>query len=144
MLIAFDPGETTGFAIFTEEAEFIKVGEIRKSNIEFYKLLKSYSELVVIIERFRLFPWKFRSLSWSVLYPIKIIGTIEGYCELLKIPFVEQDTVIKKFFTDEKLRKLKLYRKRQFSVHERDAIRHALYYLHFKLKKEIKLNAVSN
>lgn len=139
MVLSIDPGEVTGFAIFTNNAEFVLSGNIRKDNLAIYNLLKSYSNLTVIIERFRMFPWKYRSLVWSTLYPIKVIGAIEGYCELLQISFVEQDPTAKKFYTDKKLRKLKLYRKRDFSAHERDAIRHALYYLHFKLKKEVKV-----
>ena len=91
-----------------------------------------------------MFPWAYRSLSWSTLYPSQIIGTIEGYCELLNIPFVEQDPTAKKLYSDEKLKKLRLYRKREFSVHERDALKHILYYLHFKLKKEIKPYVVSS
>lgn len=138
MLIGFDPGESTGYAVFTEDSSLISHGIIQKNPLEIYNLLKSYNDVTVIIERFRMFPWKYRALSWSILYPVQVIGTIEGYCKLLKIPLVEQDTIVKKFYTDDKLRKLKLYRKRDFSVHERDAIRHVLYYLHFKLKKEVK------
>jgi len=89
-----------------------------------------------------LFPWRSKSLYWSSLRTIEIIGTIKGYCSILQIPFLVQDPSVKKFFDDKKLQNLNLYK--GFSVHERDSIRHALYYFHFKLQKEIKPYALSD
>lgn len=141
MLISFDPGETTGFVLFTMNQDLKMWGELGHEK-EIFKLLSKNSIRMVIIEQFKLYPWRSKALYWSSLRTIEIIGAIKAYCILLKIPFILQDPNAKKFFSNKKLQNLNLYK--GFSVHERDAIRHALYYLHFKLQKEIKPYALSN
>ena len=101
-----------------------------------YKILSEQPIQIVIIESFKLFPWKSKTLYWSNLRTVEIIGAIKGYCSILNLPFILQDPNVKKFYDDKKLKFLNMYEKE--SPHLRDAIRHGLYYLHFKLKKEIK------
>src|SRR5690606_28527171 len=86
---------------------------------------------VVVVESFRVAPAKAQSLAWDELPAPQVIGVIKEYCLNSEIPYIEQPSAYKRFFSDEKLKGLDLYQKG--IPHGMDALRHALFFSMFTL-----------
>lgn len=136
-LIALDPGETTGFALF-ENGTLIKTMQLATKSIpESVEILEPLFDRIkpthIVYEDYKVYEWKSDSHSWSSLHTPQLIGCIETLCTLQKIPFSKRMAQhAKGFCTDKKLREWNYYEKGL--RHGRDAIRHGCFYLLFANK----------
>jgi hypothetical protein len=128
--ISFDPGLTTGYAVFRDDGSLIRSGSVyAKENYQLYEFLQEVNAFqlkVIIIEDYRLFPWKSKAQSWDRLDTVRYIGAIQYWAYLHGVPTVEQAPNIKGI----------AYRwagisppKNHAMSHEPDAFVHGVYYL---------------
>jgi len=134
MLLAFDPGQTTGWACFCR-GELVAVGQtskidaVEKALPQLEDVFERIHPTLVIIEDYRVYAHKAKAHSWNSLHTPKLIGAIQALCSLRKIPVVMQMASSKQFVTDEKLKAWNMHNKGM--RHALDAIRHGCYYLLF-------------
>lgn len=121
-LLAIDPGKTTGYALFIGKT-LREYGTVEGSDT--YKLLDLLPD-IVIIESFRLYPWKANQQSFSSFETVEIIGVLKFLCEQKGISYIMQPATIKTVWPDERLKSEGYYVKNR---HSRDAVRHGLYYV---------------
>lgn len=146
-ILSFDPGVTTGYAIFefpndletipldgTSQKFLCEGGELKKYN-EFRKIFKKDRIDLVVIESFKLYPHKAKAKTLSNFPTVEIIGVIKFLSFINNIPLIEQGANTKKFYDNKKLRMCGLFERGQ-SPHLRDAYRHALYA--FDFNSEVK------
>ncbi len=139
ILLALDPGVTTGFAVF-DEAELIHVGQNKdddigsaahyiETQVEFYKAD------AIVIEDYRVYRWKQKQHAWSDLHTPRLIGAIEKIAYDKSLPLIKQPAHIGKgFCTDAKLKHWGMWHTGM--RHGRDAIRHGCYYTLFGGRSE--------
>lgn len=122
VLLALDPGVTTGAAWLTEEGEVVQQ-QWKTTHQPFWNVLASLMPEAIVYERFL-----YQRRDKVVLYPVEVIGVIKLYCEGHNIPWFEQTPHQgKNLWTDSKLKKLGLWL--PASPHAMDATRHLLYHL---------------
>ncbi len=137
-ILAFDPGETTGYAFFQstrDAATLVYQGELEtwpldKALPQISGLISNLKPGLVIHESYRVYEWKAETHSWSDVPTLQLIGSIKTLCLQNNVPFAEQSAqMAKSFCTDDKLKNWGMYipGKR----HSRDAIRHGCRYLLF-------------
>ena len=133
--LCFDPGHTTGFAVF-HGTDLFESGEVRTEPIEvgvreIERLISSYEPDIVVMEDYRVYQWKTKQHGGSELLTTRVIGCIETFCVInFIIHIVKQPAhTAKGFCTDAKLRAWGFYKKGE--RHARDAIRHGCYFLLF-------------
>jgi hypothetical protein len=96
----------------------------------FDKILEKFQPDVLIVENYRIYPWKLKQHSFSNVPTLQYIGAIRMAAQVRKIKVVFQMAQLaKQFCTDGKLRAWKLYNNGH--KHANDAIRHGCYYLLF-------------
>lgn len=125
-ILGIDPGITTGFALYgTENQQFItlQVDTNRMSAVQ--HTLTGIQPNELVYEDFKHRP----NLMKAELHSLKVIGVIELYAEVRLIPVKAKylPGYAKKFWTDDKLKRLGLYQKGQ--PHAMDALRIVLCYL---------------
>lgn len=138
-LLALDPGETTGWCIWTcipgEDDVMIACGQLPSWPLTtfvpgFQALLDKYKPTRIVYEQYRVYDWKTESHAWSDVPTLRIIGSLETLLLLRSLPFSNQTAqVAKHFVTDEYLKSWGLYQRGQ--RHSRDSMRHATYFLCF-------------
>ena len=134
VLLAIDPGETTGYSIF-KDGELFKHGVIpwKEPTLGFYQivgLIKDNFPDVVVCEDYRLYANRVNAQLGSQIPTIKIIGAIEMLCGTNKIPlFKMMASMAKGFVKDDKLKEWGYYKK--VNHHSRDSIRVACHWLLF-------------
>lgn len=141
-ILAFDPGETTGYCCFAttmDEAKIAQAGQIKTWPME--EAVASLTDIIVkmqpdkiVFESYQVYEWKADDHSWSQIPTVQVIGCLQTLCIQMGIPYKTQTAqVAKQFCTDEKLEAwgywMKGYR------HARDAIRHGCYFLLFGQQK---------
>lgn len=131
IVLAFDPGGSTGWCVIDSEYTLIASGEIPDWH-GVKDLFNTHQPDVVVYETFQLYAWKAQSLSWNTFVPCEAIGVIKFIAEELQIPCVGQGPAERKWFTDDRLKTFNMVPP---SKHAKDAIRHALYFLVFGIKK---------
>lgn len=137
-IIAFDPGETTGICV-------IKSGITCTFSLDFNAFLNKTSNFYfndcidkneitkIICESWRLYPNMAKTMIHSEFLPVQIIGMIKviSYNGATPIKF-QTASAAKKMMTNDKIKQY------GFGLpkieHEKDALRHALYY--FSTKKD--------
>ena len=134
VLLAIDPGETTGYSIF-------KDGELFKHGVIIWKIpslgyeifvnhLKEDFPNAVVCEDYRLYANRVNAQLGSQIPTIKIIGAIEMLCSTNRIPlFKMMASQAKGFATDDKLKEWGYYKK--INRHSRDSIRVGCHWLLF-------------
>lgn len=140
-LLALDPGETTGWALFRSTSDDVyleRAGQYKTWPMKEW-CVNHVTELVgllaispskVVYEQYRVYEWKTDQHSWSDVPTLHIIGCIETLCIQKSIPYYNQTAqVAKNFCTDELLERWGLYT--EGLKHARDAIRHGCYSLCF-------------
>jgi|BioPla2DNA2_1021312.scaffolds.fasta_scaffold122969_2 hypothetical protein len=132
-LLTIDPGETTGWAFF-KYGELSTTGQIviDKHNLadSIEPLMNDIQPTVVVLENYRVYPWKMKQHSWSNLFTPQLIGAIQYLCSQRKIPvYLQMANQAKTFCTDDKLKTWGFWRRGE--KHARDAIRHGCYWLLF-------------
>lgn len=138
VLLALDPGETTGVAVFTcdvDAAVLSHVAQIKTWPLtlgveSFMALIDKLQPDRVVFESYQVYEWKADSHSWSQIPTVQVIGMIQTILIQRGIPYSTQTAqVAKNFVDDDKLEKWGFWQKGL--RHARDAIRHACYYLLF-------------
>jgi len=141
-LLAIDPGETVGYAIF-RHGQLDSVGQLTCASkpatvldlaMRISELVKNVEPLTkVVIEDYRVYANKAKMHSWNALHTPKLIGAIQGLCMQYEIPVVLQGASSMQFCTNKKLKEWGYYQ--QGMSHANDAIRHGCYYLLFNKKE---------
>lgn len=132
--ISYDPGHTTGWAIF-ENDTLISAGE----SVDWKDIRHQLTEVegeydFILFEEFKLFPWKAKHKVWDTFLEIEVIGVIKELAWYNGIKVVSQIPAQKDFFSNDKLDRI--YGKIQ-SGHAKDAVRHGLVYLTFGEGKKL-------
>ena len=136
-VLAFDPGGTTGYA----HGSISEVKEQSVTNVVcgtfadwhypggLEELILKVKPDVIVYEIFALYAHKAAAQAWKTFVEIEAIGVIKYLGEKHDIPVIGQTPAEgKHFWNDEKLKRVGLYAP---ITHERDAIRHLLYYEKF-------------
>lgn len=143
-IMAFDPGETTGFCVF-EGCTLLAARQLQTKTLDqsFSVLEKEFLKFMaygcgeVVIEDYRVYGWKTEEHSFAGLHTPKLIGMLVTFCIRHNLPYtLRMAQPAKAFVTDEKLEAWDLFNKGQ--RHSRDAMRHALFQLIFGKKDESK------
>lgn len=148
--MAIDPGKVCGYIIYETDKKKLegtfKIGkkicyhlnpcvqQISTSSPYGITLVISHSNDenpidLIILEKFICS----RVTNKSFIETIECIGIIKYIANQRSIMLIEQNPSVKKFFDDKKLKKLGHYRT---NPHEKDAVRHLLYYLKFKSRNK--------
>lgn len=165
LVLAIDPSGsyyegkgTTGWALFEGTTRvLLDYGSIRASDYltvnEYYQAVSRLIKpgMKVVIEEFLLYASKAKQQINSKMETSKLIGYLQMYCFSHNISYTMQlagevvrrwadsilvhKNVIKQ--ANGKLRNMYYALGRLTNDHERDAMRHAMHYITFKLKKEI-------
>ncbi len=94
-LLAIDPGDTTGLALFNlDTGDGIEL-KVVKTKDALYEYLSEIRPDKIVCEDFELFPWKSKEQSWSNFSTVRVIGAIEYYCYLTQTPLTLQKASIK-------------------------------------------------
>jgi len=137
-ILAFDPGGTTGVCFSNTQnlkfdyskKYFNSIVQWTDNVIDFLPLKECIEETtpdLVVVESFKLYPWKAKAKIWDDFEEVQKIGAIKLTCLANNIELVLQGANQKKFFKDKKLKEFNLYKNK--TPHERDAIRHNLIYI---------------
>lgn len=136
-IVALDPGETTGLAVWDPEQRSIHLAQIDTSEIgPGYERLQSILEAVaasvgvshVRYEDYRVYGHMTETHAFSHLHTARFIGAIEVLCHLRQVPWSKCLAMhAKSFWTDDKLKMCGLYSRGM--RHARDAQRHLLRYM---------------
>ena len=133
-LIALDPGETVGLALFSF-SEFISSEQIK---LDFKSrgwdpLINRIYQLepdMVVYEDYKIYPGLAKVHTLSGVPTLKVIGAIEFMCSHNKYQSISQmASTAKGFCTDKKLKEWGFYKKAH--RHGNDAIRHGCHALLF-------------
>lgn len=136
-IIAFDPGGCTGVA-FLEPNGTVHCSQINtdRHHKRLYNLLEGFNPDVVVCESFL-----YQHRAKVELIPVEYIGVIHLWCLQHEVILTRQSASQgKKFWTDDKLKKAKLYE--PGLPHAMDAMRHLLYYITFTLNDSTILKLV--
>lgn len=146
-VIAFDPGERTGWA-WMHGYELIESGEIQTGDsvLAYRNIGKRISTIIsdigyhhsnthpledqihIAAEDYRVYSWKSDDHKWAQIHTIKVVGMVELAAGLLNIPLrMRMAQHAKNFVTDDRLKQWGLWQKGE--RHARDAIRHACLYI---------------
>ena len=129
-VLVFDPGDHNGWCLMeSNPIELVVSGELPDWH-GVLELIEEYKPSIIVFESFQLYAWKAQSLSWNTFLPVEVIGVIKYLAEERGIPCISQGPAERKFFTDEKLKELGMWEK---SKHARDAVRHGMLFVRYKL-----------
>ena len=127
-ILGCDPGESTGFVVVTAA-----LGS-RTATVNEHGVLRLWHGLgtlakrtrpdVIIYERWRLYPWTAKSLTWSELPSVQVIGVLKFVAEMLQVPCIGQNASFRKNY---KLSKSRF--KQVDNKHARDALQHVLAFI---------------
>ena len=123
--LAVDPGHATGWAAFDHNGQLMKYGTAHTKE-DFYDVLERYMPKTLIVENFRLVPWKAVDQSWSEFKTVKIIGACELFAFQTHAEVIMQEPTIK--VMGYKLAMIPVPKNHALS-HETDAYVHGVYYL---------------
>ena len=122
--ISIDPGETVGYSVWNG-TERVEQGELGITEF-LHKLEEKVGELdLIIYESYALRRSSAKAMIGNEFETPQVIGVIKWIAYKAGIPTVKQSPAQKKFFGDDRLKKLGLYDRGQ--RHSRDSVRHALY-----------------
>jgi hypothetical protein len=126
VLIAFDPGDTTGFAIFSDEGVCVQIGQIPFRDMPEWlqSLMGEYSTIVV--EDYRIQSHKAKQQSGSTVKAAQVIGMLKLFASEIRAKVVMQRANIKSIAL--KWSQIKLPSDHA-QTHQYDAYLHGIYYL---------------
>lgn len=95
MYLAFDPGETTGWALFNDDGSINGWGQLTEEQLQYKLDLWEHEPIdVVICEGFIIFRHKARKFAGNRMVTIQIIGMIKRFAHKICAKYVEQDADI--------------------------------------------------
>ncbi len=128
-IAAVDPGATTGWVVaegcpptLLGCGEAVQLGELQD-------VLVGYRPQVVVVESFRLYPWRAKALGFSRMQAAEAIGTLRAWAQDIGITWVEQQPAVKDTVSRKVLEALGLWAPTRGKPHARDAARHLAHYL---------------
>ncbi len=134
-LLCFDPGHTTGYAVF-HGLELVQADEIVTKPIEdaarnVNVLLHDHTPDIVVMESYRVYKWRAKHHAGSELLTARVIGCIETLCAIHGVPHIIKQPahIAKGFCTNARLKEWGFYKVGQ--KHACDAIRHGCHFLLF-------------
>lgn len=157
-ILAFDPSGnfeegqgTTGYAIGDDMSRPI-LGDIKSENYDcrqaywfaHAQLIIGKDPDIIVIESFKLFGHKAKQQIGSSMETPQLIGYIEMVAWKCNIPVVYQDPSTKQRHTDDILVKMNILEKKggkhyfngvMTNLHQRDALRHYLFFKKYGIKK---------
>lgn len=143
IILALDPGETTGVAVF-ENGQLVDASQLDTSTVTptgvdaLLPILEELQPDLVVYEDYRVYGWKSDTHAWSGLHTPQFIGAIKTLCHLQGIPtYTQMAQQPKQFCTDKRLKEWDYYLPSK--KHARDAVRHGTYFMLFNAHK-IELN----
>lgn len=132
ILLAIDPGGTTGYAVF-EDLNLVKSGQCVGSHSNMNKLIDITQPDMIVCEDYLVYPWAAKTHKWSRVPTLRLIGGIEFKCAVAGLSLhLENAQPVKGFVTDKRLKEWGYYI--EGKPHARDAIRHGCYFLTFGCK----------
>ncbi len=133
--LCFDPGHTTGYAIF-KGLELIDSGEIVTKPIEeaarnISAYMQLYTPDIVVLESYTVYKWRAKHHGGSELLTARVIGCIETFCVIQAVDMIIKQPahIGKGFCTNTRLKEWGFYKPGM--KHACDAIRHGCYFLLF-------------
>ncbi len=134
-LLVFDPGHTTGWAVF-HDSQLVECGETDTTTIEIAtphltELITAFEPWHIVLEDYRIYRWRAKHHAGSDLPTARVIGCIETLAlqQGLAAPTKQPAQIAKGFCTDKKLKEWGYYQPGK--KHASDAIRHGCYFLLF-------------
>jgi len=133
LILAVDPGETTGWALFRPSAplETITVGQMPHFDfLDWMPILLGHGLTAVVCEAFQVGERTARESSGQRIWSIEQQGVLRWLCRRAGVEYVMPEQTAsdaKNFVTNEKIRRLGLWAPGE--DHARDAIRHAVLYM---------------
>jgi len=136
-VLALDPGETTGWALFGD-GMLKACGQMEASGargfIDIAVFIEKMQPEVVVCEAYKVYSWKRDQHVWSELYTVRLIGAIELTCAKMGIPLhLQMAQTGKSFCSDVKLKNWGYWKRGE--RHARDAIRHGCHWLLFEKER---------
>lgn len=133
-IVAVDPGETIGYAVFQSSClryhVQVSADDIWGAAKWLEVFIKKFTPKVVVVEDYRIYSWRAKQHTWSNLFTPRLIGGLEVLCGMHDVPLIKQQPqAAKQFCTDARLKSWGYWIKGE--PHTRDAIRHGCYYLLF-------------
>lgn len=95
--LAIDPGgKRTGWAYFSDDGKPISDGivDTETGYASLTKLLNNMSPSTIILEQYRIFPWKSTAQAWSILKQVKVAGAVEMWAELREVEVIQQPSSV--------------------------------------------------
>ena len=138
ILSIYDPGQTTGFAVFERgpdhttllHADQLPTWPLERGAQVLRDSLDKWHPNHMVYEAYHIYSWKSDEHKFSEVPTLQIIGALRAYTIDRGIPETSQTAQIGKgFCTDAKLETWGLYL--PGLIHARDAIRHGCHYLLF-------------
>jgi len=137
IILALDPGETTGYVIVqaakangTEPDIDIEDTGVLSLWRGVDHLIEEHEPQLIIAEQYRLLPSKAKSQSYSIIVSSRVLGVIQYLAEERKIPLILQSPPVARFHRLPK----EIFRRTR-GEHIRDAMLHIWAYL--KTQKEV-------
>jgi hypothetical protein len=137
-VLAFDPGETTGWAVFNrtpDTTELIDAGQattwpLRVGVENFITLFQQFRPTIIVYESYHIYSWKANQHKNSEVATIQVVGCLQTLAIQRILPYTAQTAQVgKAFCNDQKLKDWGLWV--PGLKHARDACRHACYYILF-------------
>jgi len=128
-VVAFDPGEHTG-VIVINKGEVVESATVTPEELEYGLRQGRWNDADAwVIEDFVLYPWVAQQMGFDRIIPARLIGMLGYAANVANVPTVLFSAgTVKPFSTDSKLSQLGWIENLN-TPHEKDAARHALYYL---------------
>lgn len=129
-VLALDPGQTTGVAVFDKgvlvEWSQLDTKDIPRGIRNMDALINRVQPDYIIAEAYKIYAWKKDEHTWAELHTPQLIGVIKTLAQLKNIPHEEKMAVeAKTFCTNEKLQEWGMYKTGM--RHACDAIRHGCF-----------------
>ena len=141
VLLSLDPGETTGYAIWSVTPDIVNLVEagqeitwpMDEATKVFQKMIGAVPKetpLIIVHEAYNVYAHKLQQHTHSNVPTLRVIGSIETFASMARRPvFTQTAQVAKAFCTDSNLLSWGFYAKGK--KHARDAIRHGAYFVLF-------------
>ena len=143
-ILAFDPGEMTGWALM-QSGQLLDCGQIPTTTDswehmhDWESLIKSMAPEICVYETYRVYGHKSDDHKWSDIMTLQNIGVLKYFLGKYQIPHITNlAATAKGFVTDKKLDAWGFWQRGE--RHSRDAIRHAIYTAIFDQESKLLRN----